>query len=275
MTSPLIDTHVHLQDAALLTSLPDVLARADAAGIRAMLCNGCHSADWPIVADLANQHASIVPCFGVHPRYIDALPDDYLDTLHHFLTAHNAPVGEIGLDHLVDPRDESLQDRVFIDQWHLACQLDRPMSIHCLRAWGRLTELLADACQKSPDAGFVLHAYSGPADLIPTLAAHNAYFSFSGGALYANRRRAHDALRATPRDRLLVETDSPDLLPPGEHLRSTVTDDQGHLRNEPSNLAAIVEGLAQILDTPVATLTDQLHKNTVRIFGRFLPKTAL
>jgi len=279
MHSPLIDTHVHLQDAALLTVLAEVLSRADAAGIGAMLCNGCHPSDWPIVAELAKRHAAIVPCFGVHPRYLDDLPDDWLTTLRRFLSEHRAPVGEIGIDHLVAPRDESLQDRVFIEQLRLARELDRPVSVHCLHAWGRLMDILA--AERRTDgarayaAGIVLHAYSGPAELIPSLASHNAYFSFSGGALYANRRRAHAALRATPRDRLLIETDSPDLLPPPQYIRSTVTDDHGQTRNEPANLAAIVVGLAELLDVPVTELADQIHRNTVCVFGRFLPENAL
>ena len=91
-------------------------------------------------------------------------------------------------------------------------------------------------------AGFVLHSYSGSSELVEQLAKLGAYFSFSGSITYHRNRRGHKAVMAVPPYRLLIETDSPDLMPV---LPSSQPDDAA-APNEPANLVHVLRKIAEL-----------------------------
>jgi TatD family hydrolase len=222
------------------------------------------------VADLAAQHADIAPSFGLHPWYVSERPADWLDRLRALLEAHpRAGVGEIGLDHAEKHLDPADQMRVFLDQLALARDLGRPASIHCRRAWGALQEALA---RTGPlPAGFVVHSYSGSRELIPALAGCGGYFSYSGSLTYPDNRRGAESAQAVPLDRLLIETDSPDILPYGASRPSAAEGSEGgHVEgaNEPANLVLVLQRLADLRATPAEDLAAAMWQNSLRLFRR-------
>lgn len=258
----LCDAHAHLQDAAFDRDRDAVLRRAAAAGVRRIVVNGTSPRDWDAVAALASRVPAVAPAYGVHPWFLDALPADGFDDLARRLSADpSASVGEIGLDAAIEPRDDALQRDVFLRQLRLSRDLRRPASIHCRRAWGALLDLLrADGPHP---AGLVLHSYGGGPDLVQPLAALNAFFSFSGTITHTRNRRSPAAARVVPPDRLLVETDAPDL--PPETLPAP--DGGGAPVNEPANLPLVVAALARARGTDPAATADLTWANSLRIFG--------
>src|ERR1044071_7049368 len=107
--------------------------------------------------------------------------------------------------------NEAQQEEVFVFQLGLAAERNVPLSIHCLQAWGPLVEILQRTPR--PACGFLLHSYGGSGELIQPLAKLGAYFSCSG--YFAHERNAEhrdDSIQGNL-DRLLVETDAPDMLP--------------------------------------------------------------
>jgi TatD DNase family protein len=258
----LVDAHAHLQDAALAADSGGVLSRAEAAGVRRIVVNGTSPRDWDAVAALAAGSPLVAPAYGVHPWFLDALPPEWLDGLARRLAADaSASVGEIGLDSAIEPRDEALQRDVFLAQLRLARDLCRPASIHCRRAWGVMLDLLR--AEGPHPAGLVLHSYGGGPDLVPQLAALNAYFSFSGSITYARNKRSPAAAREVPADRLLAETDSPDLPPEGLAAPAS----GGAAINEPANLPLVVAALARARDADADSVAALTFGNGIRLFG--------
>lgn len=281
---PLHDAHNHLQDGALAPHLDRIAAGwSDIAGPGGeMIVNGTHPDDWPAVTALAAAHPFVRPAYGLHPWDAGApRPDDWLTRLAALLDADpRASVGEIGLDRWIldsarpdDPRLAGVrrapmeeQIAAFLPQLALAAARDVPVTIHCLQAFGELLPLLR--AHPRPPRGFLLHAYGGPAELVPELVALGAWFSFNPAFLDPRKTRQHDAFRAIPAGRLLCETDAPAMIPPQTwrtHKLPPAAD--GAPVNHPGNIEAAYTGLAALRGTDVAALTAQIADNFTRFFG--------
>ena len=171
------DAHNHLVDGRFAGRRGELLAACETAGIARMVVNGTCESDWPEVLALAGR-PQIIPSFGCHPWYLPGRTPDWLDHLGKFLGAVPSAVGEIGLDRWKPGLGYAGQEAALLAQLSLAAARNLPVSLHCLRAWGRLLELLQN--QPRPACGFVLHSFGGPAEMIPALAGLGAYFSFPG-----------------------------------------------------------------------------------------------
>lgn len=254
----LFDAHCHLQDERLACRLAEVLNRAEQAGVQRMLCCGCHERNWDAVLALAQAHPEIVPSFGIHPWYMQGRTDGWLETLERFLSGQSSGVGEIGLDHAVTPRADEEQEAVFIAQLHLARRLKRPVSLHCRKAWERLRGILR--AEGGVGWGGLIHSYSGSAELVKPLEEMGLFISFSGAITRPGNKRGHQALAAVSPERLLIETDSPDLPPVG--AVSAV--------NEPANLALVAAGVANILGRSPDWVAEQTFVNASRLFAKII-----
>ena len=256
------DAHNHLQSlrfggrqAELLAECPDV-AR--------MVINGCCEEDWPAVAALAETHRQVLPSFGCHPWFIHERSDDWEGELNRMLDAHPAAVGEIGLDRWKEALDYEGQEEVFITQLRISAERNLPASIHCLKAWGRMLELLQEG--PVPERGFLLHSYGGSAEMIPAFVALGAYFSFPGYFLRNAKGRHRVAFKTVPSDRLLIETDAPDQLLPDSLNAHSCKDLDGELLNHPANIRVIYSEVAKFLDEPEEHLEKRVEENFLRLF---------
>jgi len=120
-------------------------------------------------------------------------------------------------------------------------------------------------------AGMMIHAYGGPVDLIQPLADMGAYFSFAGTVLDESKVRARQAICQVPRDRLLIETDAPDLLPPAPFRQPKTAATAGREVNEPANLPAILGGIARLIGETEPRLRATLWDNGRRFLGGLAP----
>lgn len=259
----MFDTHCHLQDERLAHDIAGVLERAKAAGITRFLCCGSEEADWEPVRRICAEHPAVKPSFGLHPRYIANRSPGWLTSLRALLAATNAAVGEIGLDFAFEPRDDKMQEEIFRLQLVVAAELNRPVSIHCRQAWGRMLEILRTTPRRPP--ALVFHSYSGSRDMLELLAELGGHFAFGGILTRHNNRRGHEAAKAVPPDRLLVETDAPDLmpLPPAD---GSYPVPHGPV-NEPANLVCVIRELARLRGESVASIAALTDANARRIFG--------
>jgi TatD DNase family protein len=267
MKLPLYDAHNHLQDERFGGHQTELVAACRDGGVTRMVVNGACEADWSQVACLARQHPDLViPSFGYHPWYLGERTDYWQKTLEDWLDAiPRAVVGEAGLDRWKPELGYAGQEEVFVTQLRLAARRNLPISIHCLRAWGRLHEILRR--ESRPACGFLLHSYGGPVELVRPLAALGAYFSFPGYYLHDRKARQRETFRVVPSERLLVETDAPDQpLPPHMSPRPLTAAD-GRALNHPANLETVYAGLATFLDEPVAALTARVEANFRQLFG--------
>jgi TatD DNase family protein len=273
MSVPILDAHNHLQDQLLSPHL-DMILRETHRGfglpdpqiqVSGGVVNGTHPDDWQVVEDLCAQHREWMPSFGVHPWRVNALPDDWEERLLLFLE-RNQPavgVGEIGLDRWKTRDNMRIQGEVFSRQWSIACKRKLPLTVHCLRAWGELTEFLKTAprCAR----GFLLHAFGGPVELVKSLADHGAWFSFNGSFL--DRPAKLETFRYIPRNRLLIESDAPSMGPacPAELTLPDTPD--GSRVHHPGSIRMALLGLSDFLQVPVEQFAAELCENHRRFFG--------
>ena len=253
---PLFDAHCHLQDKRIVADSSAVIARARAKGVLKMMCCGTGENNWDAVKALSAQEG-VLASFGLHPWYVSERTDWWLDKLETLLVASpGAGVGEIGLDHAIDKSTHGLQEEIFLYQLRLAGKLNRPVSIHCRRAFERMIALLEKEGGVSRRG--VLHSYSGGKELVPFLEKLGLYISFSGSITSEGNRRGVEAIRAVSADRLLIETDSPDMLP-AQIIEGP---------NEPANCAIVNEKAALLLGVEPEEIAKRTWDNACRLFER-------
>lgn len=263
--SHLCDCHNHLQDERLKPQWDSIMAAARRQAIEHMVVNGSCEEDWPEVLALAKRYPEVVPSFGYHPWCVRQRSARWQSVLAQYLDQTPAAVGEIGLDRWIPDHDLADQEQVFVWQLRFAAERNLPVSIHCLQAWGRLLEILRT--EPRPGVGFLLHSYGGAAELIAPLAKLGAYFSLPGYFAHERKARQRETFRHVPPDRLLIETDAPDQLPPPERIRHSLADAEGKPIHHPANLRAIYEFAAEWLGEPVDVLAPRIRDNFLRLFG--------
>jgi TatD DNase family protein len=260
------DAHNHLHDARLLPARPGIMAELSRLNVARAVVNGTREGDWESVAEMAAAESFVLPSFGLHPWYVGERTHGWLDALRGRLAAHpGAGIGEIGLDRWVKGHDIEQQKEVFLAQMAIAAEENRPATIHCLKAWGALWELIEH--QPVPARGFLLHAYGGPMEMVKGFAERGARFSFNAYFLHERKGERREVFREIPLDRLLVETDAPDMLPPDDLNRYPLSDESGRAINHPGNIALAYESLAEIRGVPVEAMAKQVGENFDRLFG--------
>ena len=264
------DAHNHLQDDRFGSLQAELLTACAQTGVIRMVVNGACEEDWPHVLALAKQFPQVLPSFGYHPWYLHECTADWLKHLTHFLDTIPSAVSEIGLDRWKPALPYAGQEEAFIAQLRLAAERDLPVSIHCLRAWGRMLEILK--AEPRPTRGFLLHSYGGPQEMVKAFADLGAYFSFPGYYAHERKARQRETFKHTPADRLLIETDAPDqCLPRIQNSEARIqklfddamvfdlTDEQtGKPINHPANLAAVYQFAAELRGEPLEKFVAQV-----------------
>lgn len=259
------DAHNHLQDERFTEDRARIVETALRAGIVRMVVNGSCEDDWPAVRDLARQFPQVLPSFGCHPWYLHERTARWQARLLEHLDNLPAAVGEIGLDRWKPGLSYDGQEDAFVWQLRLAAERNLPVSIHCLQAWGRLHELLS--AHPRPARGFLLHSYGGSREMVAPLAALGAYFSFPGYFMHERKTRQRAAFAAVPLERLLLETDAPDQVPPEILTRLALRDSAGRAINHPANLVAVYEFMAAERGLPIDLFSRRIEENFLRLFG--------
>ena len=255
------DSHNHLQDPRLGDPAP-IIAAMQRAGVHSCIVNATRESDWPAVENLALAHPDfVIPAFGIHPWHAHTAGPGWQEKLVRVLGKFPAAsIGECGLDRWIDHPPIEVQRPVFLDQLQIARELDRPVTIHCLKAWGPLSDAFAAA---PPPSRFLMHSFGGSIETARELIPAGAYFSFSGHFLHPRKAAVLDVFRQLPRDRILLETDAPDMLPPAEIITHLLPENHNH----PANLPAIGRALAPALGMEPSDLAELTTRNFHACFG--------
>jgi TatD DNase family protein len=256
------DAHLHLQDPRIIGETECILTELQALGINKLVVNGTSPADWDQVRELNKNHPEvIIPSYGLHPWKTPCSVPQWKDSLEDYITSDpNACIGECGLDKWIRNPNIEAQEDAFRFQIELAARLNRPLSIHVLKAWGWLLEVLETS--PPPARGFMLHGFGGSKEIAQQLVKHGAYFSFCGYFLQERKQSVQDAFKSIPLDRILIETDAPDMLAPVEFITHPLKEKTNH----PANLVATARGLASLLAMDFEELSNHLEANFARFF---------
>ena len=206
-----VDVHTHLHDSRIIDRAQDLVVQARDAGVEKIVTCATMEENFDATARLSQWFPGVLPCFGIHPWFLDSLSHNWAQNLGQWLEKIPAGAGETGLDFMIKGADRDLQLDVFKTHLALACDLNRPINIHIRKAWDAILKILK---HHGPLAtGGVIHSYSGSADMVPVLEKYNLHISFSGSVTRPNNKKVVQALGAVSLDRIVFETDTPDIVP--------------------------------------------------------------
>lgn len=247
----LIDTHAHLDADPFDADRAEVLQRARQTGVRAIVCPALSASSSVAVVELANRWAEVYAAVGIHPNACaEASPADWDQIVGLAGRPRVVAIGETGLDRYWDFAPLPLQQEYFERHLALAAQLGLPVIIHCRQAEAEVLAILRRTASR-PQLSGVIHAFSGDRAFAEECLALGLYVSFAGSATYTNRKfqALREAVQAVPPERLLIETDSPYLVP--HPLRGK------EKRNEPARLVHTARALAELRGVPPHELAAQ------------------
>lgn len=250
----LYDTHAHLDDSMFDGDREQIIEKIKNSDVG--LVNN-------IAADIESSHASIAlaekydfiyATVGVHPSDVLSMTDRDIEELRE-LSKHPkvVAIGEIGLDYHYDDADPDVQKFWLRAQLDLAKELDLPVVIHDRDSKG---ECIAILKEKKISKG-VVHCFSGSAETARELVKMGLHISFTGVLTFKNARRAIEAVRAIPLERMFIETDCPYMAP--EPFRGQ--------RNDSSLVYRVAEKIAEIKELHVEDVIRITRENGMNFFG--------
>lgn len=197
----MLDAHVHLSE----TDKADF--RLYGNDTNRYFLNATSPRDWDRVGECSDQCAGVVPFFGVHPWFMDDAQGEWQERLSALLDRYPAGIGEIGLDRLRKKSDFEKQKNIFRWQWELATIKQRPVVIHCVRAWDvllaymRKTDMAKMTC--------MVHGFAGSYEILQELLSLGVYCSFGLRDVQKLSATTKKCVARIPLQRLLIETDYP------------------------------------------------------------------
>lgn len=255
----MLDSHCHLTDDRFADDLDEVLARAWDAGLTGLVTIASTVADARTALLLARRDPRIHATVGIHPHEAEhARPEDF-DSLRELAAdARVVAIGETGLDFHYDNSPRETQRTVFDRHLRLAADTGLPVVVHSRSADDDTAAMIRGAGVTG-----VLHCFAGKRALFDTALAAGWYISFAGLITFRNFDNV-DLLRATPGDRLLLETDSPYLAPVPHRGR----------RNEPAFVMDTCRAAARLREEDAASTAAAVTSNALRFYRLDAPSPA-
>ncbi|WP_055049131.1 TatD family hydrolase [Devosia sp. A16] len=254
----LIDSHCHLDFPELAADRVGVLTRARAAGIEGMVTISTRVKRFDEIKAIAEQNAEVWCSVGTHPHHADEELDIFAEDLVR-LSAHPkcVAIGEAGLDYFYDNAPKEAQETGL--RRHIAASrlTGLPLVIHSRSADVHMAAVLTEEMGQGAFP-FVLHCFTGGADLARTALELGGYISFSGIITFKNAEEIREVAKFVPADRYLVETDAP-YLAPVPHRGGT---------NEPSYVAHTAAKVAEMRGISLEQLGTETTDNFFRLFSK-------
>lgn len=262
----MIDAHLHLRDRRIRSCHARFVRESVEAGVTGCIACTAVPEEWDIEVDCS---WDVTDAFGAHPWAAGVLPPDWAEHLREVLLRHpGALVGEIGVDGIRRVHDcGALQRAVLTRQLELAVALGRPVVLHGARAWVHLFHAIEPYLKRLP--AVLLHGVSFSRDLLthPVLrSADRVWYSVSGAVCSPDAKTLPALAAALPLDRLLLETDSPDMFPVGGDplvLGSGVSP-----YNSPANLPRVCATVARLRGIPAQELAEITASNARAFLAR-------
>ena len=254
----IVDSHCHLDFADFADELPQVIARAHAAGVGRMVTICTRLKHEPNVRAIAETYPSVYYAAGTHPMSAAEEPLAQLDQLI-ALAQHPkfVGIGETGLDYHYSADSAEVQKTSLRIHIEAAQETGLPLIIHARAADADMAEILAQGFAKRPYT-CVMHCFSSSAELARAALDMGFYLSMSGITAFPKSQALRDIFQSAPIDRILLETDSPYLAPPPHRGR----------RNEPAYTAFTARAAAQVFDMTEAAFAAQTTANFNRLFTK-------
>lgn len=259
--STIFDSHCHPQMAQYDKDREEMLKRAKDAGVF-MICVGVDYETSKQGIELAQKHENIWASVGLHPN--DNLSERFNSMIYHTISQEPKVVafGEIGLDYYRTEKaeDQKFQKERFIQQLELAKELKKPLILHCRDgksgstgpAYRDMVEILSQGYASN---GGVIHSFTGNAEEAKQFLDLGLYLGFNGIITFA--RQYDEVVRATPLDKILLETDAPYLTPKPYRGK----------RNEPAYVIEVAKKVAELKNESLERVIEQTTNNCQKLFN--------
>lgn len=258
MTRALVDSHAHLDMEEFDDDRDQVVLRAFQEGIKSILCPADVTNPKSIenTFDLAKKYKNLIAAAGVHPHQAKHFTASHTQRIEELAGEKKVKaVGEIGLDFYYDfsPRQE--QEEVFRQQLSLAEKLELPVIVHSRNAGKEVAKSIEE---EHFSKGGILHCFTEDWSLAKRMMDKNFYISFSGILTFPKAQPLREIAEKIPLEKLLVETDSPYLVP--FPLKGKIK------RNEPAHVIETAKVLAGIKKIPLDELACATSQNFESLF---------
>ena len=262
----LFDTHTHFDVADFDHDRQHLAVQAKQVGVEALVLIGFIESRFDELIQTHQQlqdwenvpQSYLAP--GLHPFYIEQHQQAHLQRLEQVLKQHDCvAVGEIGLDTFLKqhkrPDAFAKQQHYFNAQLELATHYQKPVLLHIRKAHA---EALAILKAQKFKLGGIAHAFSGGVEEAKALVKLGFKIGVTGQITNPNAKKLHQVVQAIGAERLVIETDCPDMTP-----LCCQTSTEHRTRNTPVNLPYVLDSLAQTLGQPQDQLAEQLWQNSL------------
>jgi TatD DNase family protein len=252
----LVDSHCHLQYLEP-EARAAAMERARARGVEGFLVPATQLSQAGELLALCHSHANTWCAIGVHPHEAATWNPGDEALLRELLADPKAvAVGECGLDFFYDHAPREVQEEVLRAQWRLAVELDLPAIVHNRDSNERMLAILAEPEFAGLKADF--HSFAGGRAMAETVVAHGCMLGMSGMVTFPKADNVREVIPGTPRDRFLVETDTPYLAPVPHRGKP----------NEPAFTGEIATRLGLELGLDLAAVAALTTENFFRFFSK-------
>ncbi len=251
---PLCDAHAHLADARLFPAHPALLQECRTCGIMRILVNAAQPAEWDNLIVLTQQEG-VLGALGAHPFW----PELWDDAAERTLLAHLrepslrgriVAIGEIGLDFWNGRGNARAQIDVLARQLQIAQEFRLPICLHNRKSWEDFFGIIRDFGWN--ELRGYCHNFTAGTEIARRVLDLGLHLSFGSALLNPEAKKARASAAYAPAERLLTETDCPDLLPSPTHV-SDVLASLAQLRNlSPDSLASqILLNFSSLFPSPL------------------------
>ena len=254
----IVDSHCHLDFPDFEGEIPDLVARANDAGVKRMVTICTKLKNEPSVRKIAEEHEAVYYAAGTHPMSAASEPLASVDQLIE-ISQHPKMVGigETGLDYHYTAESAEIQKTSLKIHIEAARKTNLPLIIHSRAADEDMAAILKDEFKKG-QYKCVMHCFSSSVELAKLSLELGFYLSMSGIITFKKSEELRSIFKLAPIDQVLVETDSPYLSPVPFRGK----------RNEPSYTAHTAEVGATIYGVDYKTFANQTTKNFNRLFSK-------
>ena len=257
----LVDSHCHLNYKGLAEQQDEVLERARARGVTAMLNIATRESEWDDVLAAAEVNSDVWASVGIHPHDADHHPDvDTAKLIERAAHPRVIGIGETGLDYYYDKSDRGRQQDSFRRHIHASQATGLPVIVHTRDAEADTLALLGEEMGRTAFTG-VIHCFTASDDFARKALDLGLFISLSGIVTFKNAADLQATAQWLPQERLLIETDSP-FLAPVPHRGKT---------GEPAFVADTLAYLAALRGEDEGALAAATSKNFYRLFDKATP----
>lgn len=253
----LIETHCHL-DYLKAEPLEEIRKKISEAGITKVITIGVDPLNLDKVKELSDEFPEVYFTQGIHPHDAKEFTETEFEKIStRAVLPKMVAVGEIGLDYHYNNSPQDVQKEVFEKQLQIACDKDLPVVIHTREADEDTKAILKNFSAHLKRKG-VVHSFTSSLDLAEFVLSEGFYLGFNGIITFKKAENVQEAVRMTPVERILFETDSPFLTPVPHRGKE----------NAPYYLPFVAAKIAELKNVDIEQLKNQVLKNSLTCFHK-------